>query len=237
MPGSGGTTWPLRRGPTGSGHGPTRNPAAAEARRISRPARCDDQAGDTARGVPGNGNGGGRCRPGLRMPSVQAVCRSHLVGVVPREQVFDPALPVAMDDGREGLGLPDCRVFGVHLAGIDRRGDDGPVFRSGIPACEESVPSGPGDGSDGAFHGVAVDLDATVGREAAKAVAVSGDAGQGLAQGRFGGGARGHVVRMATSPDPRNPNPGRIARQRVTTVCPRRPPAGRSRTRSCRHGA
>jgi hypothetical protein len=38
-----------------------------------------------------------------------------------------------------------------------------------------------GDGADGAFDGVAVDFDATIGQEAAEALAVSGDVGQGLA--------------------------------------------------------
>jgi hypothetical protein len=42
-------------------------------------------------------------------------------------------------------------------------------------ACEEGVLAVKGDGADGAFDGVVVDLDAAIGQEAAKAVAVFGD--------------------------------------------------------------
>jgi hypothetical protein len=73
-------------------------------------------------------------------------------------------------------------IDAVHLAGFDHRGDDGPVFGTGIVTGEEGVLSVQGDGADGAFDGVAVDFDAAVGQEAAEAVAVSGDIGQRLAE-------------------------------------------------------
>lgn len=74
-------------------------------------------------------------------------------------------------------------IDAVHFAGFDERGDDGPLFGSGIMACEEGVFAVQGDGVDGAFDGVVVDLDAAIGKEAAKAVAVSGDIGERFAQG------------------------------------------------------
>lgn len=74
------------------------------------------------------------------------------------------------------------RVDAVHLAGLDQRSDDRPVFGTGVVTREEGVLSVRGDGADGAFDSVAVDLDAAIGKEAAKAVAVSGDIGERLAE-------------------------------------------------------
>ena len=70
----------------------------------------------------------------------------------------------------------------VHLAGLDERGDDGPVFGPGVVACKEGVLAVQGDGADGAFDGVVVDLDAAIVEEAAKAVAVFSDVGERFAQ-------------------------------------------------------
>ena len=80
-------------------------------------------------------------------------------------------------------------IDAVHLTGLDQRGDDGPVFSSGVVSCEQGVLAVQGDGADGAFDGVVVDLDAAIGEEAAKAVAVFCDVGKGLAQGRLCRGA------------------------------------------------
>ncbi len=44
----------------------------------------------------------------------------------------------------------------VHFAGLDERGDDGPVFGSGIMAREEGVLAVQGDGADGSFDGFVV---------------------------------------------------------------------------------
>ena len=50
-------------------------------------------------------------------------------------------------------------------------------------AGEEGIFAVEGDGADRAFYGVIVQLDATIGQEAAETVAVFGDVGQRLAQG------------------------------------------------------
>ncbi len=98
----------------------------------------------------------------------------------PVQETVDLALLMPLDDGGEGFGQPRIRVNAVHLAGLDQRGDDGPVPGSGIMPCKEGVLAVQGDG---AFDGIAVDLDATVGKEATKAFAVFCDVGQGLAEG------------------------------------------------------
>ena len=73
-------------------------------------------------------------------------------------------------------------IDAVHLAGLDQRGDDGPVFGTGVVAGEEGVLAVQGNGADRAFDGVVVDLDAAIGEGASKAIAVSGDLGERFAQ-------------------------------------------------------
>jgi hypothetical protein len=74
----------------------------------------------------------------------------------------------------------------VHLAGLKQRGDDGPVFGSCGVASEDGVLAVQGNGAGDAFDGVVVDLNASIGEEAPEAIAVLGDIGERLAQGRFG---------------------------------------------------
>lgn len=107
--------------------------------------------------------------------------------------MVDLALLVALNDGGERVGQLSVRIDAVHFAGLDERGDDGPVLGSGVMTCEECILSVQRDGADGAFDGVVVDLDAAIGEEAAKALAVFRDVGECFAQGRFGRGA-GAVV-------------------------------------------
>ena len=61
-------------------------------------------------------------------------------------------------------------IDAVHFAGFDQRGDHGPVFGSSVVSCEEGILAVQGDGADGSFDGVVIDLDAAIGEEAAKAV-------------------------------------------------------------------
>lgn len=97
------------------------------------------------------------------------------------------------DDGREGGRQPGVRTCAIQLAGLDKRGDDGPVLGPCVVAREEGVLAAQGDGTDGPLNGVAVDLDAAIGQEAAKAVSVLGDIAQRFAEGRLCGDA-GTVV-------------------------------------------
>lgn len=89
---------------------------------------------------------------------------------------------MAFDDGGERGWQPCLGIDAVHFAGFDQRCDDGPVFGSGIMTCEEGVLAVQRDGAAGAFDGVVVALDAAVGQEAAKAIAVFGDVDGRLAQ-------------------------------------------------------
>ena len=73
-------------------------------------------------------------------------------------------------------------IDAVHFAGFDQRGDHGPVFGPRIVACEEGVFAVQGDGADGAFDDVVVNLDTAIGEEAAKAVAIFSDIGERLTE-------------------------------------------------------
>lgn len=52
---------------------------------------------------------------------------------------MDLALLMALDDSCERGGQPGVGIDAVHFAGFDQRGDDGPVFGSGVVPCEEGV--------------------------------------------------------------------------------------------------
>ena len=56
----------------------------------------------------------------------------------------------------------------VDLAGLDQRGDDSPVLGAGVVSREEGFLTVQGDGTDRAFDGIAVDLDATVDQDAGR---------------------------------------------------------------------
>jgi hypothetical protein len=72
---------------------------------------------------------------------------------------------VSIDDGCEDAGQVAVRFDLVQFAGLDQRREHGPVLRSSIVTGEECVLSLQGDGADGAFNGIVVHLDATVGEE------------------------------------------------------------------------
>ena len=84
--------------------------------------------------------------------------RSHRGGVIPREQIVDLALLVALNDGGEGGGQPSVRIDPVHFAGLGQRGDDGPVFGTGVMTSEERVLPVKCDRTDGPLDGIVVEL-------------------------------------------------------------------------------
>lgn len=108
------------------------------------------------------------------------------------------ALFVALHDGDERCGQSGVEIDGVHFAGLDQRVDDGPVFGYGIMSLEEGVLSVEGNGADSAFDCVVVNLDATICQEKAKTVAVFGDVGERLTEGRFRRGASAAVDQAVT---------------------------------------
>ena len=112
---------------------------------------------------------------------------SHLGGVIPRQQVVDLTLFVAVDDGLEGCGQIDMWLDGVEFAGFNQGRDVCPVCGTRIVAREESVLSVQRDGSDCSLDGIVVYLNPTVGDEQAKAGPVFCNIFQRLAQGRLCG--------------------------------------------------
>ena len=87
-------------------------------------------------------------------------------GVGPGQKFVDAGLRMAVDDPGEDVGEVGLRVDAVELAGLDERGDDGPVLSAAVGAGEERILAIEGDGTDGALDDVGVDLDAAVVEEA-----------------------------------------------------------------------
>lgn len=54
-------------------------------------------------------------------------------------QIADLALLATADDGGEGCSQPGVGIDAVEFAGLDERGDDGPVFCAGFVTCEEGI--------------------------------------------------------------------------------------------------
>ncbi len=81
----------------------------------------------------------------------------------PRQQLIDPALPVAIHDCRECTGQVGQRIDRIKLTGLDERGDGRPILCSGIVTRKECVLAIQGYRQDGSLDGVAVDLDAPSG--------------------------------------------------------------------------
>ena len=69
---------------------------------------------------------------------------------------------MTVDDPGEDVGQVHERVDIVQLAGLDQRGDGGPVFGATIRTCEQSIFPIERDGADGAFDSVVVELDAAI---------------------------------------------------------------------------
>lgn len=72
---------------------------------------------------------------------------------------------MTVDDGGKCPGQIALRINGVEFAGLNERGDGGPVFGSGVMAGEECILPIEGYRPDGSLHAVVVDLDASVGQE------------------------------------------------------------------------
>lgn len=109
-----------------------------------------------------------------------------LFDVVPRQQVVDLALFVAIDDGCERIGQIGVRIDTVQFAGLDQGSDDAPVCGSGVVASEERVFAVQSYGTDRAFHGIAVHLDAAVSQKQAETFPVFCDVFERFAQRGLG---------------------------------------------------
>lgn len=69
---------------------------------------------------------------------------------------------MVVDDACDDVREVDLRVDAVELAGLDERGDDGPVFGAAVGGSEERILPGQGEGLDGALDEVVVQLDAAI---------------------------------------------------------------------------
>ena len=76
------------------------------------------------------------------------------------------AIDDAGDDGAE-IGV---RIDAVQLAGLDERGDDGPVPSAAVGTGEERIFARQRQWTDRAFNGVVVDLDRSVTGKPAKSL-------------------------------------------------------------------
>ena len=75
---------------------------------------------------------------------------------------------MAVDDAGDDVGEVGVRLDAVELAGLDERGDDGPMLGAAVGAGEQRVLAVEGEGPDGALDDVVVDLDAAVVEEPAQ---------------------------------------------------------------------
>ena len=77
---------------------------------------------------------------------------------------------MALDDAGDDIGDVALRVAAVQLAGLDERGEYGPVLAAAVGAGEEGILAVERNGPDGSLDGVGVDLDAAVVEEEAEPV-------------------------------------------------------------------
>lgn len=110
------------------------------------------------------------------------MCRSHLGSEVPREQ-FVAVLLVVGDDGVERRAQPCVGIDAVELAGFYKRGDDGPVFGTGIMAGKEGVLPIEHDRADGPLKGIVVKFNAAISQEQLEPGLVFGDVAECFPQG------------------------------------------------------
>ena len=75
---------------------------------------------------------------------------------------------VTVDDASDDVREVELRVDGVEFAGLDERGDRGPVPAAFVGACKERILAVQGDWFDRTLDDVGIDLDPSVVEEAAK---------------------------------------------------------------------
>ena len=83
-------------------------------------------------------------------------------GIGPRQEVVEAAVGVTVDDAGDDVGQVGERLDADQLAGLDERGDHGPVLGAAVRAGEQGILAGQGKRADASLHDVVVDLDAAV---------------------------------------------------------------------------
>ncbi len=89
------------------------------------------------------------------------------------------------DDGAEGHCQPSLSIHAVQLADLDKRGDDGPVFDTGVVTGKECVLLVQCNRTENPLDGIVVELDAAIIQEQLEPGPVFGDLAQGFPQRRF----------------------------------------------------
>jgi hypothetical protein len=82
--------------------------------------------------------------------------------ISPGQEIVDPAVGMAVDDFGDDIREIGMRVDVTKFAGLDERGDDGPMFSTAIGPGEQCIFPVQRDRADGTFDDVGVDLDAAI---------------------------------------------------------------------------
>jgi len=90
--------------------------------------------------------------------------------VGPGQEIVDPPVRVAVDDPGDDVGEIGEWLDAVELAGLDQRGNDGPMLSTAVGAGEQRIFAVERDRADRAFDDVAVDFDAAVVEELGEAL-------------------------------------------------------------------
>src|SRR3954463_2924361 len=93
-----------------------------------------------------------------------------LGGPAPGQQFAEASVGPVVDEPGQHIGQVSMRIDAVQFAGLDQRGEHGPVFCSFIRTGEECVFSVESNRAHAALDGIGVDLDAAVVEEAQQPV-------------------------------------------------------------------
>lgn len=77
------------------------------------------------------------------LPKEAVGCKGGLLachtGIIPKQKLFDPVLPVTVNDGVDHRGQTRLRIYGIEFPGFDERGNDCPILGSGVVPRGERV--------------------------------------------------------------------------------------------------
>ena len=83
-----------------------------------------------------------------------------------RQELVDSAHRMTGDDPGEHVAQVGFRINAIHLAGLDERSNDGPVFTTPIRSCKKMILPAKCNRAHCAFDNIGIDFNATVIKEA-----------------------------------------------------------------------
>src|SRR3954462_245033 len=92
---------------------------------------------------------------------------------MPGHKLVDVRLRPTVDEARQQFGEVGLRVDAVDLAGLDQRGEIGPILPAFVTAGEQAILPGESNGSHAPLDTVGVELDASVVQEPLEPVPVA----------------------------------------------------------------